>query len=138
MGIYDLSDMGLDEGQEPKAVAPGKEYKIRILEITEGEDKREWDYIMPRFEIIDDPFSKDFTHFLNIPDKAKMDVKTLNRVKHGPIGFVNFLKCFGFDPTARINFPDQGPGHEGWAVLGVKKSEEYGEQNYVQRFVLPR
>ena len=138
MGIYDLSDMGLDEGQEPQAVDGDKEYKLRILEVTEGEDKREWDYIMPRFEIIDDPFSKDFTQFINVPDKKKMDVKTLNRVKHGPTGFVSFLKAFGFDTSAKINFPDQSPGKEGWAILGKKKTEEYGEQNYIKRFVLPR
>jgi hypothetical protein len=132
--IYDLSDMELESGKEATAVIADKEYQLQILEVTEGEDKNGLSYIMPRFEISGEPLSKDFTHFLHIPTKD-MDAKKLNRVR---FALNNFLKCFGIDVNGRINFMDQMPGKKGWAILGKKTDEQYGEQNFIKRFILPR
>lgn len=136
MGVYDLTEMGLDEGKEPFAVDP-KEYELRIIDCKISTDKNGLEYILPRFEIISEPYSKDFTKFLNIPDRKEMDAKKLNLAQ---VEMSNFLTCFGFDIAQRINFSDDLPGATGWAFLGKKGSEddEYGEQNFVKKFILPR
>jgi hypothetical protein len=33
---------------------------------------------------------------------------------------------------------DDWPGLEGWAILGMEKTDQYGEQNFVKKFVAPR
>jgi hypothetical protein len=135
--IYDLSELDLESAVEPTVVDEG-EYNLRIIDVTEGTDKNSMAYIMPRLEVVDNPYSKDFTIFLHIPDKATMDAKRLNTAK---VRMTNFLKCFGVDPASRINFKDNLPGKTGWCLLGVGEDDpQFGKQNYVKKngFLQPR
>ncbi len=135
MPMIDMSDQGIDESQEPHSVKPGDEHKLVIVSVNSGTDKNDFDYIMPKLEIIGDPYAKDFSHFLHIPDKDKMDAKTLNKAKWN---FSVFAKCFGIDLSRPTDPSDDWPGAEGYAILGVGDNEEYGEQNFVKKFVTPK
>lgn len=134
MSLLDLTDYDLDNAEEPKAVKAGEEYKLRILSVENGTDKNGLDYYMPRFEIVEHPASKDFTYFLHVPDKDKMNEKQLTRARWA---MKNFLQCFGLS-TGPTNPDDDWPGQEGWAILGMREDEQYGEQNFVKKFVIPR
>ena len=134
-GVYDLGEMGLGDSQEPKVMAAGSEVQLRILDVTEDEDKNGHAYALPRFEVVDEPLAKDFTHFVYIPNKEWMDAKRLNRSQWD---MRVFLEAFSVDTASRISFRDQLPGLTGWAILGVRDSDEYGRQNYIKKFIQKR
>ncbi len=123
-----LTGINFDDVVEPRAVAPDKEYKIRILEVREGTDKNGNPYILPRFEILDEVGAKDFTYFMGLPND-NMDAKRLNTVK---FKIKNFLEAFNLDPSTD---PSDWAGSEGWAILGMDDNEQYGEQNFIKKFV---
>ena len=131
MSILDLSNENFDDVVEPEAVEPG-EYQLRILEVKIDNDKNDEPYVMPRFEIVDQPTAKDFTKFLRIPHKG-LDEKKMNNAK---LQLKRFAECFGIDLTQSLDVDDL-QGLEGWALLGLDKNEdsEYGPQNYVKQWI---
>lgn len=128
-----LLDLNLGDAVEPKAVDPDREYKIRISEVRSDEDKNGNPYLLPRFEIPDEPASKDFTKFLSVP-RDGMTPKQLNTAKWR---ISEFLQAFGRDPSLPFS-PEDLVGLEGWAILGREETEEYGEQNFVRKFIRPK
>ena len=134
MAMIDFDEMGLDEAKEPYAVKGGEERKLVIVEVKEGTDKNGLEYLQPRLEIIGEPYAKDFTHFLHIPNKAKMTAKQLNRVRYS---MDSFRKCFGIEGGVQ-DPKDSWPGHEGYAIVGNQKNEQYGEQNFISKLVIPQ
>jgi len=128
-----MLDMNLGDAQEPKAVPADEEYKIRILTCRSDNDKNGDPYLLPMFEIPDQPTSKGFTKFLRVPHQD-LDAKQLNSAKWT---MKMFLEAFGMDPGRPFD-PEELSGKEGWAILGVSDDEEYGEQNYVKKFIAPK
>lgn len=129
MGYVDLNNYDLENAQDPIAMEPG-EYKIRIIECDgERENSAGNPYLLPRFEVCDQPLAKDFTLYLPLPHDEmdeKQKMRTIAKLKH-------FCQCFsislqGFDP-------EDLQGAEGWVMLGVDNDEQYGEQNYIKSFV---
>ena len=49
----------------------------------------------------------------------------------------NFLATFDLDESS-LNNPEDIKGAEGWAILGLEDSPEWGEQNYVKKFISPK
>jgi hypothetical protein len=134
MPLFDPSDWSLGESQEPYAMADGTEAKVRIVEVAKGTDKNGEQYIQPRLEIVNEPYSKDFTHFLHIPSR-KMTEKKLNQVRNA---MKQFCEAFELDISRPFDPADDWPGHEGWAILGVRDNEQYGEQNFIKKLIVPR
>lgn len=125
-----ILDIDFTGTTEPKAYPGGKEYKIRILEITKDVNKNEDPYLLPRFEIVGKADSKDFTKYMAIPTKD-MGEKKLNSAK---FRIMEFYQCFGIPTTGKTNLEDY-KGKEGWAILGYSEDEEYGPQNFVKKFL---
>ncbi len=124
-----LTDINFDDVVEPRAVDADKEYKIRIVDVKEGTDKNGNPYALPRLEILDELGAKDFTYFLGRPNPDTMDAKQINSAKHK---IKTFLEAFDIDSSAD---PSDWVGSESWAILGMKEDEQYGEQNFVKKFV---
>jgi len=135
MSLLDYDELGLDESQEPTLAKAGEEKKLRIVSVDSGVDKNDMDYYLPRLEIADDPYSKEFTYFMYRPDKNDMSEKQLNRARWN---MKSFCQCFNIDVSRPSDPEDSWPGHEGWAVLGVSKSDEFGEQNYIKKLLAPK
>lgn len=135
MATIDLNDYELDGAQEPYAVEAGEEYKLIIVDVKEGKDKNDLEYIQPRLEIEGEPFAKDFTHFLHLPNKAEMTPKQLNRVAYN---LRSFCECFGISTDGTTNPKDDWVGCEGFAILGTTTSEQYGEQNFISKLMTPK
>jgi hypothetical protein len=121
-------DMNFDDVVEPRAVEPDKEYKLRIIEVREGTDKNGNGYALPRLEVLDEVGAKDFTYFLGFPHDG-MDAKQLNSSKYK---IKSFCDAFNLDPNAPF---EDWVGAEGWAILGLNETDEWGEQNFIRRFV---
>jgi len=123
-------DIDLNDVRKPEAVPANEEYQIRLLGITSGEDKNGYPYILPRFDIPSQPTSKDFTKFLYLPREDASE-KELNNIKWN---LKMFFDAFDIDYTQQINFDTVG-GKTAWAILGLSENEQYGEQNYIKKFV---
>jgi hypothetical protein len=133
--MIDMSGEDFDNTQEPYAVKAGEEYKLVIVDVKEGKDKNGLDYLQPRLEVVGEPFAKDFTHFMHLPNKAEMSDKQLNRVRWN---MKSFAECFGIDLGRPQDPKEDWVGMEGFAILGISKSEEYGEQNFVKKLITPK
>lgn len=135
MSIVDMTEYDLPSAEEPKAAKAGTEYKLRILSVDKDVDKNGLDYLMPRLEIVDEPTSKDFTYFMHLPNREKMNAKQLTRAKWN---LKTFCECFSIPMDQPVDPEDDWPGEEGWAVLGMKEDEQYGEQNFIKKFITPK
>ena len=128
-----LSDVNVNDAVEPTAVPGDQEYKLRVVDAKEDLDKNDEPYLLPRFEIVGEPTAKEFTKFLRLPHDGQTD-KQKNSCKWA-------LKVF-FDTfeveQSMIEEPEDLIGHEGWAILGLEDSGEWGEQNYVKKFISPK
>jgi len=142
MSLLDLTGMidEIEDAPEPTVADSGTEHKLRIISCRGGEahsknSGRDCEYISPVFEVPDAPLVKEFSTFLWIPEKKKLTEKDYARALSD---FRIFIKCFGIDISQAFEYQDHLPGHVGWAILGIKDNDEYGEQNTIRKFILPQ
>ena len=125
-------DVPTGDAVEAKAKEAG-EHKIKIVNATIAIDKNQHPYFLPRFEVVGDPYAKDFTKFHGLPHDD-MTEKQTNAAKWN---LDQFKKCFGLS-EGKLSLAEM-IGLEGWAILGVGPEDpEYGEQNYVRRYIAPK
>jgi hypothetical protein len=127
-----LSDIDFENVVEPTTVPGDQEYKIRIVGATQSFDKNDNPYLLPRFEVVGEPTVKEFTKFLRLPHSG-LDEKQLNNA-----GFAlkKFLAAFVLDPSS-LDSPEDLIGYEGWAILGLETTNDWGDQNFVKKFIVP-
>lgn len=121
-------DVETGDAIEPKAVAAG-EYKIKIVNVSIDTDKNGHPYMLPRFEVVGEPAAKDFTQFLRLPHD-ELSEKQLNAAKWN---LSQFKQAFGMG-EGKISL-DEMMGLEGWAILGVREDEEFGQQNTLRKYI---
>ena len=123
-------DIDFSGTEEPKIADANEEYTIRIVGITQKDNKSGNPYMMPIFDIPDEPLVKNFSKYFPLPYEG-MDTKDLNKCKWA---LLKFCEAFDIDTSGPVD-PDSVIGHTAWAVLGVSEDEEYGEQNFIRRFI---
>jgi hypothetical protein len=129
MSIVNLAG-DVNDAVEPIVVAAGEEYKIRIIGCDSKMNKNDEPYMLPRFEVSDEPLAKEFTKYLPLPFQG-MDEKKTNNAK---LGLKRLFDAFSFEPSGDFDTEDL-VGLEGWAILGIEKNDQYGDGNFVKRFV---
>jgi hypothetical protein len=134
MGMVDVGK-DLANAKLPTAVEANTEAKVRIIRVMSGTDKNDLDYFQVLLEATEFPTSKDFTHFLHATNQDGMTPKQKERTNWS---FKEFCNAFGFDFSRPFDPEDDWPGLEAWAILGVKKSDQYGDQNFVKTWILPK
>lgn len=127
MGFID--GMNFDDVVEPKAVPEG-EYELRVTEVAQDTNKNGDPYILPKFSIEGEVGSKTVTRYMALPTAA-MDAEKLNKTK---LTLKRFFDAMGVDISGGIDL-DSLVGETVWAMLGLEEDEEYGEGNFIRRFV---
>ena len=122
---------------EPKILAAGTTTKMRIISVRTGtSDKNGAKWFSPSFDVPEDPTVMEFNSFFWDPiDNDKLSPK--QKFKNNNM-FKDFIAAFGINLSRPINFEEDLIGLEGWGIVGVQKSEEYGDQNTVKKFVAGR
>lgn len=135
MSLSDYSDLEqeISDAPEPKVLPRGTEVKARIIKVQSGiSDKNDCVWYRVIFDVPDDPMVIEFADFLWELDKTKLDPKDFQRTKYK---FSKFANVFGIDYSRPFSWEDDLPGKEGWVIVGIKKSDEYGDQNSVSQYV---
>lgn len=132
---YSNLEQEISDAPEPKTLPRGAEVKARIVSMMEGvSDKNDAQWFMPVFDVPSDPMVTEFNDFFwDLLDKEKIGdkqyMRTLNK-------FRKFAAAFGIDYSRPFSWEDDLIGLEGWVILGVKKSDEYGDGNTVSKYVV--
>jgi hypothetical protein len=140
MALIDYSDMEQEilDAQEPTVLPKGTEVKVRIIQVRQGTSAKSGnDYLMPLYEVLGDGMEmvKEVSDFLWVLDKEALSAKDYARALDQ---FKKFAKCFGIDISLPFDPEEDLVGLEGWVIVGLRKSDDYGEQNTVSKYILPR
>ena len=139
MSLTDYSSLEkeIENAPEPKCLPRGSEVKARIISVREGiSEKNNAQWYQPVFDIPDNPLAMEFNDFFwDLADCNKLDEKSQARSLHK---FKLFAEAFNLDYSRPFSWTDDLIGLEGWVILGIKKSDEYGDQNTVQKYVAGR
>lgn len=135
MSLVDYTDMEkeISGAPEPKMLPTGSEVKARIINIRTGiSDKNDCRWYMPTFDVPSDPMVIEFNDFFWDLDREKLDDKAYQRALYK---FKTFADAFGIDYSRPFSWEDDLPGKEGWIIVGIRKSDEFGDQNSVKKYV---
>lgn len=131
---YSNIEQEIANAEQPKALPAGSEVKARIIDVRTGiSDKNDCRWYSVVFDVADDPLVMEFNSFFWELDREKLSAKQFGR---GLFEFQQFAKCFDIDYSRPFSWEDDLIGKEGWVILGLKKSNEYGEQNTVKKYVV--
>ncbi len=126
MGIkIDVTDV-----VDPYAMDADSECELRIIDVRQDNNKNGDPYLMPRFEVVGEVAAKEFSYYMGIPTDS-MNAKQVNAAASK---YRKFCLAFGID-AADEQDPEDWIGLEGVAILGLEETPEYGEQNYIKRYV---
>jgi hypothetical protein len=141
-----LTDYSAMEGEiknapEPTTIKKGTEVRARIISVKTGEvdkdgsDYNGFSYFSVSYDAPDEPLAKEFNDFFwGLENKNQMTEKDYLRALRK---FRNFAEAFGLDYSRPFDLEDDLPGKTGWLIVGIKKSDEYGDQNTVQKYLAP-
>lgn len=129
MSIIDLA-CNLSDAVEPTILPADEEASLRIVSCVSKMNKNDEPYLLPRFEVVDEPTAKEFTKYFPVPFTGQ-DAKDQNNAM---LGLQRFFSAFDYDGGGQID-TESLVGLTGWAILGVENDEKYGESNYVKRFI---
>lgn len=134
MSMIDPTQWSLEDSQEPYALKDGSEVMLRIVDVRLDKRADETEYYTVRFEVVDEPYSKEITDWFNVPARS-LDPKRLNAARRK---MLHLMESFGIDTMNLTDPVEDWPGYEGWCILSLSKSEQYGEQNRIAQFIRPR
>ena len=139
---YSKLEKEIENVPEPTTLKKGTEVKARIIGVRTGVvEKDDSDYVglsyfSVSFDTPDEPLAKEFSDFFwdlcdleglkNISEKAALGAMRK---------FRTFAEAFGLDYGRPFDLEEDLLGKEGWLIVGIKKSDEYGDQNTVQKYL---
>jgi hypothetical protein len=137
MSLTDYSHLEdqIEDAEDFKILPAGTEVEARIIGINTGvSEKNDCRWFMPLFDIPDEPMAAEFNDFFWDLDKDKLDEKAFARSLSK---FKKFAKAFDVDFSRPFDWDDL-VGSTGWVILGIRKDEEYGDKNKVNKYVMGR
>lgn len=138
MSLTDYSSLEneIANAPEPTCLEAGVEVKARIIAVRTGiSDKNDCKWYSVVFDVPDEPMAMEFNDFFWELDQSKLTPKDYARSIYK---FKNFASAFDIDFSRPFDWEDDLVSKEGWMILGIKKSEEYGPQNTVKKYISPR
>ena len=130
-------DFNLDEVPELHAVPGNREYRLKVrdanVQESKGDQTAGQDLILMRFNIEDEPDTKQVTYPIMLPHDSLDEEQNNNRKRQ----LKRVVEALGLDPASGFNI-EELVGEECWAILTVEESAQYGETNSIKRFINPK
>ena len=134
--LTDYSDLEkeIDDAPEPTTLPKGSEVKARIILVRTGvSDKNGATWYTPVFDVPKEPLAKEFNAFFwDLKDRNKLEDKQAAGALRD---FKNFAQAFGIDYSKPFSWEDDLIGLEGWLIVGIRISDDYGVQNTVSKYL---
>ena len=136
MSLTDYSGMEkeISGAPEPKILMRGEEVKARVIKVNSGvSEKNDCSWYSIVFDVPSDPMVKEFSDFFwDLTQRDKLDPKSVQRSLYQ---FRSFATAFGVDYSRPFSWEDDLIGKEGWIIVGIRKTNDYGDQNTVSKYV---
>jgi len=125
--ILNLAQHAIDSVPELELLPAGSEAEVRITNVNQGVDKNGNDYIMPFYDVPDEPNVAEISDYIPLPDD-KCDEKELNRRKRKLLAFG---EAFDIDWSGDVDL-EALAGSTGYVIVGINKD---GDQNTVRKYL---
>ena len=129
MSILELND-DVHEYTEFTPVKSGEEYELRVISFIQGTNKNNQKYFMPFFEVVGEPYSKEFGDYMVLPGQDGLSERDNNKAKQR---ISDFIKAFNLGTS--IDF-DADVGATGWAILGMGKDQDDQPTNKINKYIV--
>ncbi|MDD3022000.1 MAG: hypothetical protein PHX61_13620 [Alphaproteobacteria bacterium] len=129
--FINLSSININDTFVPTVQAAGTECELRIISFLANKDKNGNDYIMPFFEVADDPYSKEFGDYIPLPH----DGMTPKQANESKLKLQGFSAAFDIDLSGTLDIKNDIIGKTGYAILGVGKDQDGNPTNKISKYV---
>jgi len=129
--FIDLSSIDMSETFEPTVHPDGEEAELRIISFMKNNDKNGNAFVMPFFEIPEDPYSVEFGDYMPLP-QGEMSPKEKNSAI---LNLQSFSEAFDIDFSGQLDIKADIVGKTGWAILGVGKDKDGNPTNKIRKYV---
>lgn len=119
----------------PQHTVPNGEYNLQITGLKRGHSKNDpsWAYTMAYFDILGDADAKTVIHVMMDPKDGDTEKQRKQRLRE--IG--DFRRAFDIPRAGEVRLSEY-IGQTGWAVLSEEEDKQYGLQNKVKSFIIPK
>lgn len=129
--FIDLSGINMNDTFVPTVQEDGTEAQLKVVSVLKGQDKNGHDYLMPFFEVADDPYSVEFGDYMPLPNDT-MNPKEKNKAI---LKLKGFSEAFGIDFSTQLDLKNDVVGQTGWAILGIGKDQDGNPTNKIRKYV---
>lgn len=135
MSLTDYSDLEqeIKDAPEPKVLPAGTEVEFRIIGVNSGiSDKNDCAWYNLTYDCPNDPLVIEFRSFHWELDRDHLTEKQFARALSD---FQKFAACIELDYSRPFSWEDDLVSMTGWAILGVKKDDTYGDSNTIKKYI---
>jgi hypothetical protein len=133
--LIDPSDWGLGDIPEPEVLDDGTEVKVRITSVRDARTKDgDVPYYRVTLEVPDNPLVKDFSYNVYRPYEGQSE----NQAHDTKYKFQQFMRAFRMDMSRPFDPETDWISEEAWCIVSMKEDKEYGKQNQVRKWILPK
>lgn len=129
--FIDLSSVDLNDTFEPEVLPAGEEVQLVITSMLVDTNKNGDRYMMPFFDVVDQPTVKDINDYMELPHDG-MAPKDLNEAK---LKITNFGVSFEIDFSGQLDIKNDVVGQRGWVILGTTKDRDGNPANGIRKYV---
>lgn len=129
--FIDLSGVNLDDTFDPEVLPAGEEVELVITSMLFDTNKNGDRYMMPFFDVVDQPTVKDITDYIELPHE-RMAPKDLNNAK---LKIVSLGQAFSIDFSGQLDIKNDVVSQKGFAILGVGKDRDGNPCNTIRKYV---
>jgi hypothetical protein len=133
--MIDPTQWGLGDIPEPEVLEDGNEAKVRITSVRDAKTKEgDIPYYRVMLEVPDNPLVKDFSYNVYRPYDGQTPKQSFNTKYQ----FQQFMKAFNMDMSRPFDPETSWVSEEAWCIVSMKEDKEYGKQNQVRKWILPK
>lgn len=130
-------DLALDEVPELKAVPGNQEYRLRVTsvkhQVSKGEKTSGQELLLFYFDIVDHADTRPISYPVMLPSDQLTENDNNDRKRQ----LKRILQSMEWDLSKGFSL-DELVGQDCFAILDVETTAEYGEQNKIKSFIVPK
>jgi hypothetical protein len=133
--MIDPTDWNLGDIPEPEVIPDGDEVKVTITSVIDAETKTgSIPYWRVTLEVMDQPLVKEFSHNLYKPFEGQTPKQSFN----SKYRIQEFMRAFNLDMSRPFDPEIDWIGESAWCIVNMREDKEYGKQNQVRKWILPK